>query len=201
MFARALVLATASLLALEGVAAADQVVQIPVDSLLTGRAVSTFTGGVVVPWTVGVDRNDGLMTVAAVAFLKQTGVALPDDGVFPADARHPEVVRHFSNAAPATSPQNHYVEGVGGFEIAVPHATYSKMFLFMTDAANGATPTGSPVTITMVYSDATTTMISVNWPDYGVDAPPPADPRSFSTSSRACTSGTSKIRASTRRRT
>jgi ABC-type sugar transport system ATPase subunit len=36
--------------------------------------------------------------------------SLPDDGHFPADTNHPEVVLNFSNAADATSPQNHLVK-------------------------------------------------------------------------------------------
>ena len=159
-----------------GPARADQVVQLAVDPVLTGRAVSTLSGGTVVPWTVGVDRNDGLMTSAAEAYLKQSGVALPDDGTFPADARHPEIVLHFSNAAPATSPQDAEINDVGSLDIAIPSAFYSKLFLVMTDAANGASPTGSPVTLTMMYADATTTTMSMTWPDYGTGAPLPADP-------------------------
>src|SRR5882672_7195118 len=159
-----------------GRARADQVVQLPVDSVLTGRAVSTLSGGAVVPWTSGVDRNDGLMTAAAVAHLGQTGVALPDDGAFPADARHPEIVLHFSNAAPPTSPQTAAINDVGNLDVAIPPSFYSKLFLVLTDAANGAPPTGSPVMLTMTYADNATTMVSLTWPDYGTGAPPPADP-------------------------
>jgi hypothetical protein len=176
---RVLIAAAGLALGLARAAHADQVVQIPVDSLLTGRAVSTFTGSAVVPWTVGVDQNDGFVTVAAEAYLKQTGVALPDDGTFPADATHPEIVLHFSNAAPVASPQNHYVNGVGSFDIEIPQATYSKMFLFMTDAANGGAATGSPLTVSMTYADATSTTLSFTLPDYGTGAALPAGPPTF----------------------
>src|SRR5258708_5430768 len=81
------------------VARADQVVQVPVDALLNARAVTTLTGGRLVTWTVGIDGNgsaDGYLTAAASKFHNDPPAlkALPDDGRFPADARHPEVVLH-----------------------------------------------------------------------------------------------------------
>jgi uncharacterized membrane protein YgcG len=157
-----------------GTARADQVVQVPVDELLDGRPVSTLTGGVVVPWTVGIDQNDGFMTAAAAASLKQTGVALPDDGTFAADAAHPEVVLHFSNAAPATRPQAHLVRGAGNIAFAVPRATYSKMFLFLTSSYGD-----SALTATLGYADGTTSMSSFTLPDWGTGAPLPKNPPIF----------------------
>jgi hypothetical protein len=160
-------------------ARAEQVVQIPLDGELTGRAVITFTDGKIVPYTKGTDRNDGLMTLAAETYLKQTGVALPDDGIFPANARHPEIVLHFSNAAPSTSQQNLYLEDVSSFELPLPQAQYRSIFVFMTDGANGAGPTGSPLKITLAYSDGTSTSLDLTWPDYGTGAPLPTDPPIF----------------------
>jgi hypothetical protein len=110
--ARALTLATSALLsAVSGArsaAAGDTVVQVPCDGLIDGRTVSTFTAGAVVPWVAGhgVDGdgdNDGYVTAAVEAELvKQgktvggvAGKALPDDGLFPMDARHPAIQLHF----------------------------------------------------------------------------------------------------------
>jgi hypothetical protein len=154
-----------------GSAKADQVVQIAVDGLLDARAVTTLTGGRLVTWTVGIDGNgnsDGYMTTAASKFHGDppTLKTLPDDGRFPADARHPEVVLHFSNDAPATTQQTHYVRGAGRFSFAVPPAVYSKVFLFVTSSEGS-----SSLRVSLMYADATD-MISVTVPDYYVDVPP-----------------------------
>jgi hypothetical protein len=164
-------------------ALADTVIQIPLDSLLTGRAVTTLSAKTIVPWTVGVDQNDGFVTAAAEAFLGQTGAALPDDGDFPADAQHPEIVLHFSNDAPGASPQNAYVNNVGSLAIAIPSTNYSKIFLVMTDAANGATPDGSPLTVTLSYGDGTSTPLNLTWPDYGTGVLPSDPPGLFNLAS------------------
>jgi MYXO-CTERM domain-containing protein len=159
-------LAAIATLALAREASADQVVQIPVDALLNARAVTTLTAGMVVPWTVGVDgggNSDGYMTAAASKFLNQPATlkTLPDDGVFPADARHPEVVLHFSNDAPATSQQTHYVRGAGNFSFAVPASTYSKLFVFATSSEGTST-----LRVTMTYADTTTDVANIVVPDY-----------------------------------
>jgi len=135
-------------------ARADQVVQVPVDALLNARAVTTLTGGRLVPWTVGIDGNglaDGYMTAAASKFHNDPATlkTLPDDGRFLADARHPDVLLHFSNDADAASQQTHYVRGAGTFTFAIPAGTYSKMFLFVTSSEGS-----SALKITMTYSDA-----------------------------------------------
>src|SRR5258706_7258983 len=102
--ASARVVATILVLGVARRARADEVVEVAVDALLNARAVTTLTGGRLVPWTVGIDGNglaDGYMTAAASKFHNDpaTVKTLPDDGRFPSDARHPEVVLHFSNDA------------------------------------------------------------------------------------------------------
>jgi hypothetical protein len=148
-----------------GVAAADTIVQVPLPGLLDGRTVATLTGGKVVPWTLGtgVDgggSGNGYMTQAASMSLGQNVKALPNDGKFPMDARHPDVELHFSNDADATSPQTHPVKGATGFMFDVPNATYSKLFLFMTSAEGS-----SSIKVTLTYAD-TSEMINVTVPDY-----------------------------------
>jgi hypothetical protein len=154
--------------------AAGAVVQIPIDQLLNGRSVSTLTGGVVVPWTDGVDQTDGLVTNAAEAFLKQTGVALPDDGVFAADTNHPEVVLHFSNDAPIDHKQVFYIHGTGTFHFATPKGTYSKLWVFLLSSIGA-----SPLTVTYSYDDGGTTQEKFTVPDWGTGAPLPKTPPIF----------------------
>src|SRR5882724_2462626 len=162
------------------VAAADTVVQVPCDGVIDGRTVATFTGGVVVPWVAaqGVDgdgNGDGYVTTAVeTELVKQgktvggtAGKALPDDGLFPMDARHPAIQLHFSNAADKASPQTHQLyiaKGVESFQLPVPAATYSKMFLILT-ASEGA----AALTITFNYAGGAQPVVTkLMLPDYGV---------------------------------
>jgi len=156
-----------------GAAQADTVVQVPLPGLLDGRTVSTLTGGKVVPWTMdsGVDgggNGNGYMTQAASKSLGQNVKALPDDGKFAADARHPEIVLHYSNDADAASPQTHPVHGAMGFDFNVPVATYSKLFLIVTSAEGS-----SGLTVTFTYADASTEMVKLSVPDYFNDVSDP----------------------------
>ncbi len=153
--------------------AAETVVQVPLTGLLEGRSVTTYNNGVFTPWTLTTDGGglqNGFMTAAGATKLgKPTTTALPDDGHFPADMHHPDVVLNFSNAAPATAPQTHFVPVSGTFKFAVPAAAYSKFFLFFNGADNGTT-----VKVTYTYSDATTEVHNGMIPDYYADITPTA---------------------------
>jgi hypothetical protein len=155
-------------------ARAQYVVQIPVDSVLNGRSVSTLTGGVVVPFTPneGVYSNgaNGYATAAVKMQLANTtpGVGLPDDGLFPAAAPLPAFQLHFSNAAPATSPQTHYIPAGAAaptFQFAVPPAIYSALYLIFTCSEGSAT-----FTVTLSYSGGTPNDVSkpITIPDTGI---------------------------------
>src|SRR6185503_2366671 len=164
--------------------AADTVVQIPLTGVLDGRSVTTLTGGQIVVFSLSIDGGGGDLgtgglqngfATKAVAMMKSPGNvanSLPDDGRFPADTRHPEVVLHYANDADATAPQNHIVKPTGGmFTFPVPAATYSKLFLFF-HGANG----GTTVTITLHYADATTDVTTAKIPDFFSD---PSDAKVF----------------------
>jgi hypothetical protein len=161
-------------LSLARAAGADQTVQVPLDSLLEGRPVSTFTGGAIVQWTKGVDQSNGFATSAAVAALGQTGPGLPDDGTFPANSDHPNMVLHFSNTAEASSGQAHIVPAAGSFSFEVPHATYSKLLLAITSSSGD-----SALTATLDYADGSPTTVSFTLPDWGTGKPLPTDPPIF----------------------
>jgi hypothetical protein len=153
---------------------AGQVVQVPLDGVLTARPVTTLNGSTLVTWTDGIDRDDAFITTAAAKSLGQSGPALPDDGKFAADGRHPEVVLHFSNAAPATSGQALVLEGVGTFHASIPPAIYSSLFLFLTSSYGD-----SPLTVTFTYADKKTSTVSFTLPDWGTGAPLPTSPPIF----------------------
>ncbi len=147
--------------------------QISAESLLDGRSVTTFTDQKIVPWTVGVDSMNGLMTHAAVTSLNQNASGLPDDGVFAASDVHPEIVLHFSNAAGATEPQTHLLRAMDTLDLPVPVTTYSKLIVVLTSTA-GATP----VTLTLRYGDGSSSPVSFMLSDW-VDALPAGPPTFF----------------------
>ncbi|HEX3852919.1 MAG TPA: hypothetical protein VHW01_18275, partial [Polyangiaceae bacterium] len=106
--------------------------------------------------------------------------ALPDNGVFPADAAsgRPEIDLHFSNAAPTTSPQTHQVHqamGAQTFQITIPQATYSKMYLLITTSEGAA-----KLTVTLNYAGGKAPVVSMlTLPDYGIGGAAPGDPVFF----------------------
>ena len=172
-------------------ARADTVVQVPVDAVLDGRSVSTLNGQSIVTWSAGqgVDGDgyaDGFVTTAVESMLVtqgkteagKAGVALPDDGKFPATTRYPEIQLNFSNAAAATSHQTHQVhisQGAQTFQFDVPQATYSKMFLFITCSEGAAA-----LTVTMNYAGGgAPTVVKLMLPDYGIGGAAANDPVFF----------------------
>jgi hypothetical protein len=156
-------------------ALAQYVVQIPVDSVLDGRSVSTLTGGVVVPWTAneGVYNNGGLGAYATAAVQAKlapnaAGTGLPDDGLFPATGMLPPFQLHFSNAAPATSPQTYHIYANAAqpsFQFSVPPAVYSALYLIFTCSEGSAT-----FTITLSYAGGVASNVSmpITIPDTGI---------------------------------
>jgi hypothetical protein len=163
-----------------GAARADTVVQIPLPGVIDRRSVTTVMGQTLVVFNLATDGG-GTMTgdgaqnafaTQAVAMSKGQPVAnaLPDDGKFPGNTRHPDVVLNFSNAADPTSPQTRLVTPTGAmstFSFPVPAATYSKLFLFFHGAAGGTT-----VKATFTYSDGTTDVTpNATIPDYFNDPP------------------------------
>jgi hypothetical protein len=155
-------------------ARAEVVVQLPVDAVLDGRPVATLSGGAFVAWSTGIDKDNGFITGAAAAALHQTGPALPDDGRFAASAEHPEIVLHFSNAAPVASPQAHRSTVVDTLLVPVPPATYRKLYLFLTSSYGDA-----PLSIKMVYADKTVTTTTFTLPDWGKRKALPTSPPIF----------------------
>src|SRR6185295_6521126 len=86
----------------------------------------------------------------------------------------PEVVLHFSNAAPAKSPQAHLQTAMGSFSVPVPAAGYSKVLLFLTASYGDAA-----LAVEMRYSDASTTATTFTLPDWGTGKALPTSPPIF----------------------
>jgi hypothetical protein len=161
-------------LSMASAAGADTTVQIPIDSLLNARPVSTVTNGVVVPWSPGqgIDGNgggNGFVTQSVATKVGYTGPALPDDGIFAAAKGLPEFDLYFSDSNPSTSFQAHnaHANVVGTIQFAVPEATYSSIYLVLTDSENA-----DMLTVTMTYADSTTSMVGpFTMPDYDQGLP------------------------------
>jgi len=163
------------ILACASSAYAQYVVQIPVDSILDGRAVTTLTGGAIVTFGnkqgIYSGGQTGYSTAAVQMMLAPTskGVGLPDDGFFPATGNLPPFQLHFSNAAPATSPQTRQLPasattGPQTFQFPVPPATYSALYLILASGDGSAS-----FTVTLSYAGGVpSTMTTIaNLPDSG----------------------------------
>jgi hypothetical protein len=154
-----------------------EVIQVDVRPILTGRTVTTLTGGKLVPWTKGVDGAglaDGYMTSAAsIVNGDKNAKALPDDGCFKANAVHPYVRLNFTNAD-GKGAQTRSVQGEGEFAFPVPGKRYTRMLVFMTSAEGP-----SRLRFKLAYADGTTEQREVLLPDYYNNAPP-GDPNVFS---------------------
>jgi hypothetical protein len=155
---------------------AADVIQMDVRPVLTGRAVTTFSDGKLVPWTQGVDgggRADGYMTFEASVVNGDTNArALPDDGCFAANAVHPFVRLNFANAD-GKNPQTRGVTGAGRFSFPVPDKRYQRMMVFLTSAEGP-----SHLRFQLAYADGTREARDVLLPDY-YNAPPAGDTNVF----------------------
>lgn len=152
----------------------QQVQQIAVESLLDSRPVTTLSNGALSTWTTGIDLDDGYITHAAAVFLKQSGEALPDDARFVGTEQHPEMVLHFSNEASPSSSQARVVSGLGSFELVVPPARYSAVYLALTSSYGDCS-----LAITLHYAGSDSSHSSFALPDWGTGKPLPTEPPIF----------------------
>src|SRR5271168_1348538 len=126
-------------------------VQIDVRTVLNARVVTTFSDGQVVPLKIDIDGAGGVATAAAAAALGSTNPhTVPDDGHFPANADHPDVVLNFSNAD-GTSDQVRRSPQDDDYSFDVPPKNYARMMLFFTSGAAGP----AALRIVLSYQDGT----------------------------------------------
>ena len=171
------VLLAVGLFCLIGLSSRARVIQVDVQAVLTGRAVTTLTLGKLVPWTQGVDgagHGDGYLTVeAAVANGDPNANALPGDGRFPATAIHPRIQLNFANRD-GQGFQTRGVAGAGDFSFPVPVKRYGRMMVFLTSSEGP-----SRLEFRLGYADGTFDQRNVLLPDYYND-PPAKDADVFS---------------------
>jgi len=141
---------------------APPAVQIDVKSLLNARVVTTFSDGKVVPLAIALDGAGGVATAAAAQALGiDNPHTVPDDGHFPANADHPDVVLNFSDAD-GSGPQVRRMGPPDDFAFDVPPNNYAKMFLFFTSGAAGP----APLAFTLTYQDGSSEVHNEVCPDW-----------------------------------
>jgi hypothetical protein len=128
---------------------AAQTIQVDVKALLNARPVTVTNAGKLVAWTQGLDGDySGEATMAAGKLMGDAlPKALPDDGKFAANDKHPEIILHFANED-VTGMQVRRSTTSDTFSFAVPVGKYSKMAIFSM-SANGP----SQLTVQLFYSD------------------------------------------------
>lgn len=120
----------------------DDTIQIPVKSILTTRSVTTLTGGKLFTWKMGIDgggSGNGYLTMAASLFKGDINPkALPNNGVFPANTRHPHVVLNYNNDDSSTN-QTKSLLGSSQMTVPIPPAIYKNVHLFFTSSEGAST--------------------------------------------------------------
>ncbi len=141
--------------------AADTTIQIDVSTILDCRVITILKDGSLIPLTADIDGAGGLATKSASDFLQDKDAhPLPDDGRFPANERHPDVVLNYSNAD-STRPQALRIQGEDVFGFPVPARAYSRLFFFCTSGWGA-----SKISIKLFYDDHTVERRELEVPDW-----------------------------------
>ena len=150
-----------------------EAVQVDVKDLLNARVVSTVTDGKVNNLKIDIDYAGGHATKASAELLNAKDAhALPNDGKFAANEKHPEVVLNYKDGD-GESNQCRRVQGEGTFSFAVPEKKYSQMWLWVT-SGGGA----SDIHMELTYKDGTSETKNIQVPDWFWELKPNAkDPK------------------------
>jgi hypothetical protein len=144
----------------------ENVIQINLDKILNARPITTLSNGELTTWTKGIDGNgiaDGYATMSASLFKGDVNPkALPDNPLFPATNKHPEVLLHYSNNDNVSN-QTVALTGIDSAGFDVPSNHFSDLFLALTSAEGS-----SKIKVIVHYSDGTETK-SFEVPDYYQD--------------------------------
>ena len=165
---------------LTSVALADQAVQIDVKSVLNNRTVITCdASGKAIPWQWGVNGDakvsyNGWATNHGAACAGTTPPirGLPNDGKYPADAYHPDVVLNWSDSDP-TGKQTRHSVGPDTFSFNVPPGKYSRLLLIDTN-----NPGSQKIHVDLTY-DSGTGSKDLDAPGYYYPTPAANTPSQF----------------------
>ncbi|HEY9534677.1 MAG TPA: hypothetical protein VIQ77_09080 [Mucilaginibacter sp.] len=138
--------------------------QMDVVDLLNVRPVTTLTGGKLVHWTKGVDRENGYLTASAAKFNGEAdSKALPDNPMIPADNHHPEILLNYKNDD-ATGYQARLLD-TDTFTFQTFTGKYGDLYICLTSAYGK-----SELQCTLLYNDLTEQR-NVTVPDWANDVP------------------------------
>jgi hypothetical protein len=137
-------------------------VQVDLQPLFNARIVTTLTAGRLIPWRDSLDGStSGEATLAAAVKIGEPyAQALPDDGVFPATARHPRVVLAFTNVDGSGNQVRRSV-GADEFTLEVPRQSYRQFWIFVM-SGNGE----SHLRVRLVYASGPAEEQDVVVPDW-----------------------------------
>ncbi|HVV70426.1 MAG TPA: hypothetical protein VG733_14190 [Chthoniobacteraceae bacterium] len=148
-----------------------KVKQIDTSAVFNARPIDTVVNGKVVPMDNNIDGAGGLATVSAAKLLGGSPEhAIPDDAVYPANDKHPEVVLAYANDDGKKFFARRHAQGEDSFDLTIPEGNYAKLFLLVT-SGQGA----SDIDVTLTYKDGTTENKPFTVPDWWPDLKPPVD--------------------------
>ena len=144
-----------------------QTVQIDIRSLLNARVVTTLSKQKLVSWSKGIDSAwsaEATMS-AAIKMGSKNPLALPDNGFFDANQKHPAVQLNFKNED-ALNKQVRLSSKEDGYTIQLDGKKYDQLDLFLT-SANGE----SILDIELIY-DGWSEKRTASIPDWAFPAHP-----------------------------
>ncbi|MGH8048145.1 MAG: hypothetical protein ACREKL_12955 [Chthoniobacterales bacterium] len=140
---------------------AGDAIQIDTSSVFNNRPVTTVVDGKLAPMTGDVDAAGGVITHGAAKLMgSEDPHALPDDGKFPANAKHALIILPYATGD-ANSKQARKSRGEDTFSFSVPPKKYSKLWL-MTTSGQGPTT----INVEMTYADKTSQAHTLEVPDW-----------------------------------
>jgi hypothetical protein len=143
----------------------NKVIQIDISDLLNTRPVTTLTNGKLIPWTKGVDRENGYLTNAAALANGETNPkAIADNSLIPANDHHPEILLHYNNKD-ANKNQAILLVDSTAFTINAPKNRYTDFYICLTSAYGK-----SNLQYELIYSDGIEVK-KIVVPDWANDVP------------------------------
>jgi hypothetical protein len=143
----------------------NKVIQIDISGLLNTRPVTTLTNGKLIPWTKGVDRENGyLTTAAAVANGETNPKAIADDPLIAANEHHPAILLHYNNKDGSKN-QAMLLADTNSITITTPKNRYADFYICLTSAYGK-----SNLKYDLIYSDGVEVKF-ITVPDWANDVP------------------------------
>jgi hypothetical protein len=143
----------------------NKVVQINIDKLLNVRPVTTFTHGKLIPWTTGVDHENGYLTTSAAKFNGELdSKAIPDDPLISATGQHPAILLHYKNDD-ASSNQAILLTDTNAVTFKTPTSKYKDLYICLTSAYGK-----SKLKYDLIYDNGTEVK-NITVPDWANDVP------------------------------